>query len=41
MKEVLRLQGLIATSAVRRPQLGIEPDEKQHLKELAAAAGLI
>lgn len=41
MKEVLRLQGLIATSGVRRPQLGIEPDEKQRLKELAIAAGLI
>lgn len=41
MKEVLRLQGLIATAAVRRPQLGIDDDERAHLKRLAAAAGLI
>lgn len=40
MKEVLRLQGLIASSAVRRPQLDIDVEEKAELKRLAAAAGL-
>jgi 4-hydroxy-tetrahydrodipicolinate synthase len=41
MKEVLRLQGLFDTSAVRRPQLGVSDEEKIELKRLTAAAGLI
>ncbi len=41
MKEVLRLQGLIKSSAVRRPQLGIGDEEKRLLKALAQSAGLI
>lgn len=41
MKEVLRLQGLIAASAVRRPQLNISDAEKAELRRIASAAGLI
>jgi 4-hydroxy-tetrahydrodipicolinate synthase len=41
MKEILRLQGLIADGAVRRPQLGIPDAEKRELARLAQAAGLI
>ncbi|MFC3321333.1 dihydrodipicolinate synthase family protein [Mesorhizobium cantuariense] len=41
MKEVLRLQGLIADSAVRRPQLGIADAEKAELRRIAEAARLI
>jgi 4-hydroxy-tetrahydrodipicolinate synthase len=41
MKEILRLQGLIACAAVRRPQLGISDQEKAELKALAQTAGLI
>ncbi|MBS7699979.1 MULTISPECIES: dihydrodipicolinate synthase family protein [unclassified Chelatococcus] len=41
MKEILRLQGLIADGAVRRPQLGISANEKGALAHLARTAGLI
>ena len=41
MKEILRLQGLIADGAVRRPQLGISANEKDALAHLARTAGLI
>jgi 4-hydroxy-tetrahydrodipicolinate synthase len=41
MKELLVLQGLIACAAVRRPQLGISDDERQHIRNLATQANLI
>ena len=40
MKEVLKLQGLIAHATVRPPQLGIDDAERVELKRLAAFAGL-
>ena len=41
MKEVLRLQGLIASAACREPQLGIGAEERQVLARLCAQAGLL
>ncbi|MDF2809636.1 MAG: hypothetical protein K0S56_667 [Microvirga sp.] len=41
MKEVLRLQGLIASNVVRRPQLDISDTEKREIKRLVEAARLI
>ena len=41
MKEVLKLQGLIAHAAVRPPQLGVDDAERAELSRLAAHAGLI
>ncbi len=40
MKEVLKLQGLIAHATVRPPQLGVDDAERAELKRLAAFAGL-
>ena len=41
MKEVLKLQGLIAHATVRPPQLGVDEDERAELKRLATFAGLV
>jgi 4-hydroxy-tetrahydrodipicolinate synthase len=41
MKEVLRLQGLIAHATVRPPQLGIGDAEREELERLARFAGLL
>jgi 4-hydroxy-tetrahydrodipicolinate synthase len=41
MKEVLKLQGLIAHATVRPPQLGVSDDERIELKRLATSAGLL
>lgn len=41
MKEVLRLQGLIASNAVRRPQLNISEAEKAELKRIVEQAKLV
>jgi 4-hydroxy-tetrahydrodipicolinate synthase len=41
MKELLVNQGLISCAAVRRPQLGISADEREHITALARAAGLV
>ena len=41
MKEVLKMQGLIAHATVRPPQLGIADDERIELRRLATIAGLI
>jgi 4-hydroxy-tetrahydrodipicolinate synthase len=41
MKELLVMQGLIASAAVRRPQLGISAEERKELQNLAEKAGLI
>jgi len=40
MKEVLKMQGLIADAAVRPPQLGIDESERRELRRLASEAGL-
>jgi len=40
MKEVLRMQGLIAHATVRPPQLGVSDDERAELRRLATFAGL-
>jgi 4-hydroxy-tetrahydrodipicolinate synthase len=41
MKEVLRMQGLIAHATVREPQLGVDDAERAELRRLALHAGLI
>ena len=41
MKEVLRMQGLIAHATVRPPQLGVDDAERAELRRLAAFAGLL
>lgn len=41
MKEVLRMQGLIAHATVREPQLGVDDAERRELRRLALHAGLI
>ena len=41
MKEVLRMQGLIAHATVREPQLGVDDAERRELRRLAQHAGLI
>jgi len=41
MKEVLKMQGLIAHATVRPPQLGVDASERAELKRLAALAGLL
>ncbi len=41
MKEVLKMQGLIAHAAVRAPQLGVDDAERAELRRLAQAAGLL
>ena len=41
MKEVLRVQGLIAHATVREPQLGVDEAERKELHRLALGAGLI
>jgi 4-hydroxy-tetrahydrodipicolinate synthase len=41
MKEVLKLQGLIAHATVRPPQLGVDDAERAELTRLARAAGLL
>ena len=41
MKEVLRMQGLIAHATVRPPQLGVDDGERAQLRKLAIAAGLL
>ena len=41
MKEVLKLQGLIAHAAVRPPQLGVDDAERAEIRRLASLAGLI
>ena len=41
MKEVLKLQGLIAHATVRPPQLGVDDAERAELARLAAHAGLL
>lgn len=41
MKEVLKLQGLIAHATVRAPQLGVDDAERAQLRRLAQAAGLL
>ena len=41
MKEVLRMQGLIAHATVREPQLGVDDAERRELRRLAHHAGLI
>jgi dihydrodipicolinate synthase/N-acetylneuraminate lyase len=40
MKEVLKLQGLIAHATVRPPQLGVDDGECAELHRLAERAGL-
>jgi len=41
MKEVLKMQGLIAHATVRAPQLGVDDAERTELRRLAELAGLI
>ena len=41
MKEVLRMQDLIAHATVRPPQLGVDDAERAELRRLAAFAGLL
>ena len=41
MKEVLKLQGLIAHASVRPPQLPVGDDERAELARLARRAGLL
>ncbi len=41
MKEVLKLQGLIAHATVRAPQLGVDDAERAEIHRLAAFAGLL
>jgi 4-hydroxy-tetrahydrodipicolinate synthase len=41
MKEVLKMQGLIAHATVRPPQLGVDEGERAELRRLAAFAGLL
>jgi len=41
MKEVLKLQGLIAHATVRPPQLGVDDAERAELQRLAQFAGLL
>ena len=41
MKEVLVMQGLIRSAAVRAPQMGVGPAERAELGRLARDAGLI
>src|SRR4029078_1823520 len=41
MKEVLKMQGLIAHAAVRPPQLGVDDAERAELQRLATCAGLL
>jgi len=41
MKEVLKMQGLIAHATVRPPQLGVDDAERAELRRLAAFAGLL
>ncbi len=41
MKEVLKLQGLIAHATVRPPQLGVDDAERAELERLAQFAGLL
>ncbi len=41
MKEVLKMQGLIAHATVRPPQLGVDEAERTELRRLAAFAGLL
>jgi len=41
MKEVLRLQGLVAHATVREPQLGVDDAERAELRRLVLHAGLI
>jgi 4-hydroxy-tetrahydrodipicolinate synthase len=41
IKEVLKMQGLIAHATVRPPQLGVGDDERAQLRKLASAAGLL
>jgi 4-hydroxy-tetrahydrodipicolinate synthase len=41
MKEVLKLQGLIAHATVRAPQLGVDAAERSEITRLARAAGLL
>ena len=41
MKEVLKMQGLIAHAAARPPQLGVDDAERAELRRLAIDAGLI
>ncbi len=41
MKEVLRLQGHVASSACREPQLGIDADERAEIAQLMRKQGLL
>jgi 4-hydroxy-tetrahydrodipicolinate synthase len=41
MKEVLRLQGLFESAAVREPQLGIDDDERAQIRRLMLDSGLL
>jgi hypothetical protein len=41
MKEVLKMQGLIAHATVREPQLGVDDAERRELYRLAVQAGLV
>ena len=41
MKEVLKMQGLIAHATVREPQLGVDDAERRELYRLAVHAGLV
>ena len=41
MKEVLRLQGLFKSAAVREPQLGVDDAERQQIKQLLMHNGLL
>jgi 4-hydroxy-tetrahydrodipicolinate synthase len=41
MKEVLRMQGLIAHATVRPPQLAVDDAERAELRRLARFAGLL
>ncbi|HUQ76034.1 MAG TPA: dihydrodipicolinate synthase family protein [Burkholderiales bacterium] len=41
MKEVLKMQGLIAHATVREPQLGVDDAERRELRRLASQAGLL
>ena len=41
MKEVLKMQGLIAHATVRPPQLGVDEAERAELRRLAGFAGLL
>jgi 4-hydroxy-tetrahydrodipicolinate synthase len=41
MKEVLAMQGVLRSAAVRPPQLGVDDAERAELRRLAEAAGLL